>query len=111
MENLWTKEELGIYIQYQKYNNLLYECVWVNLEDDEVELIKKNLQKQMLKINKPVRIFIDSEYIQTLNYSLINFVKEEIPDKLLTWIPANFKTRQEMLRFLETNFKKESQFN
>lgn len=111
MEDLWTKQELEVYINYCKLNNLKYECIRVNMEDDEVELAKANLHKQMLKINKPVRIFINQEYVQTLNYSLINFVKEESPENLITWIPSNFMSGQEMVNFLDTNLKRESQLN
>ena len=58
MQDLWIKEELEVYIQYQKFNNLIYECVWVNMEDDEVEIIKENLHKQMFKIDKPVKMYL-----------------------------------------------------
>lgn len=111
MTKLWTSEELEVYIKYQRFNNLLYECFWVNLEDDEVELIKKNLHKQMLNINKPVKIYLDFKYIKTIKYSLMDFVKEELPDKLLTWIPVNFNTRQEMVKFLKNHIQRELQLN
>ncbi len=111
MQDLWTKQELEVYIQYQKFNNLIYECVWVNMEDDEVEIIKENLHKQMLKIDKPIKIYLDFEYIKTIRYSLIDFIKEELPNKLLTWIPNNFKTKHDMAKFLDEHIKKELRHN
>lgn len=111
MKNHWTKEELEVYLKYQKLCNCTYDCIWIDMDDEDREKAIKILHRQMIRINKSVNIYINSEYINTFDYSLIDFIQEETPNKLLTWIPANFETRQDMLRFLESNLKKELQFN
>ena len=111
MLETWTKQELEVYINYCKLNNLKYECIWVNMEEDELEFALKNFHKQMLIIDKLVKIYLDFEYIKTIRYSLMDFVKEELPGKLLTWIPNNFDTKQDMAKFLDNYIEKELQFN
>lgn len=111
MKHIWTKQELEVYINYCKLNNLKYECIWINMEDDEVKIGIESLHKQMLQIDKPVRIYLNSEYVDTVRYSLIDFVKEQQSDRLLTWIPVNFETGQKMLEFLDNHIQKELTLN
>jgi hypothetical protein len=65
----------------------------------------------LLKIDKPVKIYFNFEYIKTIKYSLIDFVKENLSGKLLTWIPANFETTQTMVEFLDKHIKNELALN
>lgn len=111
IKELWTKEELEVYINYCRFNNLKYECIWINMEDEEREKVLQGLHKQMLKINKPVKIYLDFKYVDTVRYSLIDFVKDENSNKLLTWIPDNFETKKSLAIFLDNHIKKELQFN
>jgi len=111
MKNFWTKNELEVYLNYCKLNNLKYECVWVNMEDVEREKALLIIHKQMLKIDKPVKFYLNSEYLKTVRYSLISFIKEEFPNNLITWIPDNFKTKQDVVEYLELHVQKEMQFN
>ena len=111
MKRLWTKEELEFYINYCKFNNLRYECLWCNMEDKEREKTLLEIHNEMLKIDKPVKVYLDFMYVDTVKYSLISFIKEEMPDKILTWIPNNFQSGKEMLKFLEINISKELQQN
>jgi len=111
MKDLWTKEELEVYINYCKFNNLRYECLWCNMEDKEREKTLLEIHNEMLKIDKPVKVYLDFMYVDTVKYSLISFIKEEMPDKILTWIPNNFQSGKEMLKFLEINISKELQQN
>ncbi|MFO7827843.1 MAG: hypothetical protein R6V23_04430 [Bacteroidales bacterium] len=101
MQNHWTKEELEVYINFCKLNNIKYDSIWLNLEDEEREESLSRIHQLMLKIDKPVKIFLDSQYIKTIRYSLIDFVQDEFPDKILTWIPDNFESRKTMVEFIE----------
>jgi len=78
------------------------------MEDCARDNALKILHKHMLKIDKPVKVYLDFEYIKTIRYTLLDFVKEELPDKLLTWIPNNFKTKKEMAVFLDAYIEKNS---
>ncbi len=111
MQEIWTKEELDVYINYCKLNNLKYECIWINMEEEEREKALLNVYNLMLKIDKPVKIYLDSEYIKTIRYSLIDFVKEELPGKLLTWIPDYFESKQEAVSFLDKHIQFELKCN
>lgn len=111
MNNHWTKQELEVYINYCKFNNLRYECIWCNMEDKEREKTLLEIHNEILKIDKPVKVYLDFEYVDTVRYSLIDFVKNENPDKLLTWIPENFSTKLEMAKYLDNHIKRELQFN
>jgi len=111
MKKLWTKEELEVYIKYCKLNNLKYESVWINMEDEERKKALLHIHIQLNKIDKPVKIYIDFEYVDTVRYSLIVFIKKEMPDELLTWIPVNFASKLEMAEFLDNQIQKELNYN
>jgi len=81
------------------------------MEDKEREKTLLEIHNEMLKIDKPVKVYLDFMYVDTVKYSLISFIKEEMPDKILTWIPNNFQSGKEMLKFLEINISKELQQN
>ncbi|HAF28294.1 MAG TPA: hypothetical protein DCG75_04520 [Bacteroidales bacterium] len=108
---MWSKEELQVYISYCKLNNLKYECVWINMNDDERLNLLGKLHQKMLQIDKSVKVYLDFEYVDSLRYSLIDFVKDEMPNKLLTWIPDNFSTKQEMVKYVDNYVKKELYWN
>ena len=52
-----------------------------------------------------------SIWVKTIRYSLIDFVQEEFPDKLLIWIPDNFESDKDMVKFLDEHIEKELQLN
>ena len=111
MQNHWTKEELEVFINYCKLNNIKYDCIWMELEEEDVELALEKLHKEMIKIDKPVKIYLDTKYIKTIRYSLIDFIKEEYPNKILTWIPDNFESGKAMVKFLDKHIKQEVKNN
>lgn len=111
MQDIWTKEELEVYLKYQKLCNCSYDCIWVDMDDEDRDSAIKRLRKEMIKINKPVKFYLNSEYINTIDYSLIDFVQDETPNRLLTWIPNNFNTKQDMVEFLDNHIEKELQSN
>ncbi len=111
MQDLWTKEELEVYIKYCKLNNLKYESIWINMDDEEREKALLIQHNQMCKIDKPVKVYLDFEYIDTVRYSLVGFIKEEIPNKLLTWIPDHFESKQEAVSFLDKHIQFELKCN
>jgi|GEM_PF-2042139 len=101
MKDFWTKEELEVFINYCKLNNIKYGCIWMELEEEDVELALEKLHKEMVKIDKPVKIYLDTKYVKTIPYSLIDFIQEEYPNKLLTWIPDNFESGKDMVSFID----------
>jgi len=111
MQNLWTKQVHEVFINYCKLNNIKYDCIWIELEEEDVELALEKLHKEMVKIDKPVKIYLDTKYVKTIRYSLIDFILEEYPNKLLTWIPDNFESGKDMVKFLDNNIKQEIQNN
>ena len=111
MKNFWTNQELDVYLKYCKFNNLLYECIWAEMNESERKSLLHKLHLQMIKINKPIRLYVDFVYLKTINYSLLNFVKEELSGKLVTWIPNNFISKKDLVEFLERNLHKEIKLN
>jgi len=111
MQNHWTKAELEVFISYCKLNNIKYDCIWMELDEEDVEKALEQLHRKMLTFDKPVKIYLDAKYVKTIRYSLIVFVQDEFPDKILTWIPDNFESRKSMVEFLEYNIKMEIQLN
>jgi hypothetical protein len=107
----WTNQELEVYIKYCKLNNLRYESIWVNMDDEEREKALLSIHHRMCQIDKPIKIYLDFEYVDTVRYSLIDFVKDENPNKLLTWIPDNFETKESLAKYLDHYIDKELQFN
>ncbi len=110
MINLWNKQELEVYVKYCKFNNLKYESIWINMEGEAREKALSEINEQMLKIDKPV-MYLDFEYTDTVLYSLINFIKEEIPDKSITCIPCNFNSKREMAEYVDKLIQKEITYN
>jgi len=101
MQNLWTKQELEVFISYCKLNNIKYDCIWIELEEEDVEKALEQLHKKMLAFDQPVKIYLDTRYFKTIRYSLINFVQDEFPDKLLKLIPDNFQTKKDMVSYID----------
>ena len=83
----------------------------MELEEEDVELALEKLHEEMIKIDKPVKIYLDTKYVKTIRYSLIDFIQDEFPDKLLIWIPDNFESGKDMVKFLDNNIHKEMQLN
>jgi hypothetical protein len=111
MDNYWTKAELEIFLQYQKLINLTFDCIWIDLEDEDRRNALDNLFNQMVVINKPVKVYINSEYTKSVNFSLIPFIEQEITQKLISWVPVNFKDGKDMLTYLEKQLLKETSAN
>lgn len=111
MKNYWTNQELDVYLKYCKFNNLIYDCIWAEMNESERKSLLHKLHLQMIEINKPIRLYVDFEYIKSIKYSLLDFVKEELPGKLVTWIPDNFESKQDMLNFLDKHIQLELQNN
>jgi len=84
MQNIWTKEELEVFISYCKLNNIKYDCIWMEMEEEDVEKALEQLHRKMLAFDKPVKIYLDTRYVKTIRYSLIDFIQEEYPNKILT---------------------------
>ena len=111
MENSWTKAELEIFLQYQKLINLTFDCIWIDLEEEDRRNALDDLFNQMVLINKPVKVYINDEYTKTVNFSLIPFIEQEIKQKLISWIPVNFMDGKDMLAFLENQVLKGISYN
>lgn len=111
MDNLWTKPELEIFLQYQRLINFTFDCIWIDLEEEDRRNALDNLFNQMVVINKPVKVFINDEYTKTVNFSLIPFIEQEITQKLISWVPVNFTNGKEMLNYLENQLSKEIEYN
>jgi len=84
MQNIWTKEELEVFISYCKLNNIKYDCIWMEMEEEDVEKALEQLHRKMIAFDKPVKIYLDTRYVKTIRYSLIDFIQEEYPNKILT---------------------------
>ena len=111
MENLWSKSELEIFLQYQRLINFTFDCIWIDLEEEDRRNALDDLINQMVIINKPVKVYINDEYSKTVNFSLIPFIEQEIKQKLILWIPVNFKDGKDMLAYLENQVLKEIYYN
>ncbi|MDX9694543.1 MAG: hypothetical protein RBT49_02025 [Bacteroidales bacterium] len=111
MENLWTKPELEIFLQYQRLINFTFDCIWIDLEEEDRRNALDALFNHMIEINKPVKVYINSEYAKTVNFSIIPSIEQEITQKLISWVPVNFKDGNDMLTYLEKQIKKELELN
>lgn len=111
MINSWTKSELEIFLQYQRLINTTFDCIWIDLEEEDRRNALDDLFNQMIVINKPVKVYINCEYTKTVNFSIIPFIEQEITQKLISWIPVNFKDGKDMVNYLETQIEKEMNLN
>jgi hypothetical protein len=111
MENSWTKAELEIFLQYQRLINTTFDCIWIDLEEEDRRNALDDLFKKMVVINKPVKVYINCEYAKTVNFSIIPFIEQEIKQKLISWVPVNFMDGKDMLAFLESQLLKETTAN
>jgi len=64
MQKLWTTEELEVFISYCKLNNIKYDCIWIELEEEDVELALEQVHKKMLAFDKLVKIYLDTKYVK-----------------------------------------------
>lgn len=93
---MWNNQELEIYLKYERLTNLYFEPIWCNIEADRLQELIDDAKKELLLINKHIRVYKDFEYLDTVQLSTLNFIKEIHPDNLITWIPINFKNRKEL---------------
>jgi len=111
MENSWTKAELYIFLQYQRLINTTFDCIWIDLEEVDRRNALDDLFNKMIKINKPVKVYFNNEYIKTVNFSFVPFIEQEIKQKIISWVPINFKDGKDMLAYLENQLLKETTAN
>jgi len=45
------------------------------------------------------------------HFKKLSFLEQEFKHKLVSWIPANFETRKDMVDFVDNQIKKELELN
>lgn len=93
---MWSKQELEIYLNYQRLSNYYFEPVWCNIDVDQLDRLQCEAEKKLMQINKPVKVYKDSEYLKTVQLSTVKFIEEVYQDNLIIWIPVNFKNGKEL---------------
>lgn len=108
---MWNNSELEIYLQYQRLTNYYFEPIWCNIEADRLDTLINEASQKLMQINKPVRIYKDSKYLEVAQLSILDLIKEIHQENLITWIPVNFKDRKELGEWLKNQVLKETQLN
>ena len=98
---MWNNSELEIYLQYQRLTNYYFEPIWCNIEADRLDTLINEASKKLLQINKHVRFYKGSKYLDTAQLSILDLIKHVYSDSLITWIPVNFKNKEELSEYLK----------